>query len=102
MTKEKPAPRDSARLATPAQLVHAAKQVRLAIAARQEREGKQDLQALQDVLDRLLATGTREPLALQEIKVLQAQLVTLGKQVALARQVHLALVEELVPPEKQA
>lgn len=99
MSKEKRVPRDSGRLVTPDQLVKAARQVRLAIAARQEREGKQDQQALQDVLDRLVATGSREPLVLQEIKVLQDQQASLGKQVTLARQAHLALVAELVPPE---
>jgi len=99
VSKEKRVPRDSGRLVTPDQLVKAARQVRLAIAARQEREGKQDQQALQDVLDRLVATGSREPLVLQEIKVLQDQQASLGKQVTLARQAHLALVAELVPPE---
>ena len=92
MSKEKRVPRDSGRLVSPEQLVRAAKQVRLATAARQEREGKQDSAALQDVLDRLVATASREP----PVQDLQA---ALGKQVTLARQVHLALVAELVPPE---
>jgi hypothetical protein len=97
--QEKQDRRVSERLVTPDQLVKAAKQVRLAIAARQEREGKQDQQAVQETLDRLVATASRDPQVLQAIKELQDQLATLGKQVTLATQAHLALLAELVPPE---
>ena len=96
-----PVPQAKAKLDSPEALVRQARQVRLAVAARLEREGKQDLQAIQGLLDQLGRVGSRDEQVPPEMKALQDLQAKLGQLVVRARQDHLALVATLDPPGKQ-